>query len=101
MGSQHFEKVDKIYDTNGPAAKAGIRSGDIIKSINKKSIKDIYEYMKRMEEIKPGQSIPFDIKRDGKIIIPNSNTNFRENDDVVFFAETQYINKLEKLLSTY
>ena len=62
-------KIDKIYDPNGPAAKAGIRSGDIIKSINKKSIKDIYEYMKRMEEIKPGQSIPFDIKRDGKIIM--------------------------------
>ena len=62
-------KIDKIYDPNGAAAKAGIRSGDIIKSINKKSIKDIYEYMKRMEEIKPGQSIPFDIKRDGKIIM--------------------------------
>ncbi len=62
-------KIDKIYDPNGPAAKAGIRSGDIIKSINKKSIKDIYEYMKRMEEIKPGQSVPFDIKRDGKIIM--------------------------------
>ena len=62
-------KVDKIYDTSGAAAKAGIRSGDIIKSINKKPIKDIYEYMKRMEEIKPGQSIPIDIKRDGKIIM--------------------------------
>ena len=32
---------------------------------------------------------------------PNSNTVFKENDDVVFFAETKYINKLEKLLSTY
>ena len=62
-------KVDKIYDPNGAAAKAGIRSGDIIKSINKKQVKDIYEYMKRMEEIRPGQSIPVDIKRDGKIIM--------------------------------
>ena len=62
-------KVVNIYDPNGAAAKAGIRSGDIIKSINKKPIKDIYEYMKRMEEIKPGQSIPVDIKRDGKIIM--------------------------------
>ena len=62
-------KVDKIYDPNGAAAKAGIKSGDIIKSINKKPIKDIYEYMKRMEEIRPGQSIPVDIKRDGKIIM--------------------------------
>tara|TARA_X000001036_G_scaffold253208_1_gene235670 strand:- start:597 stop:2408 length:1812 start_codon:yes stop_codon:yes gene_type:complete len=62
-------KIDKIYDPKGAAAKAGIRSGDIIKSINKKPIKDIYEYMKRMEEIRQGQSIPFDIKRDGKIIM--------------------------------
>ena len=41
------------------------------------------------------------ILRDNKIIIPNSSTIFKENDDVVFFAETNYINKLEKLLSTY
>ena len=61
-------KIDKIYDNNGPAAKAGIKSGDIIKSINRKSIKDIYEYMKRMEEIKQGESILIDIKRDNKII---------------------------------
>jgi trk system potassium uptake protein len=41
------------------------------------------------------------ILRDNIIIIPNSVTVFKENDDVVFFAETQYINKIEKLLSTY
>jgi len=41
------------------------------------------------------------ILRDGKIIIPNSTTNFKENDDVVFFVENKYINKLEKLLSTH
>ena len=41
------------------------------------------------------------ILRDNKIIIPNSITIFKENDDVVFFSETQYINKLEKLLSTH
>ena len=68
-GTTEGLKVDKIYDPSGPAAKAGIRSGDVIKSINRKPIKDIYEYMKRMEEIKPGQSVPVDIKRDGKIIM--------------------------------
>jgi len=41
------------------------------------------------------------IFRDNKIIIPNSNTNFVENDDVVFFAETQFIKKLESLLTNY
>ncbi len=39
------------------------------------------------------------IVRDKKIIIPNSLTVFKENDDVVFFAETNCIKKLEKLLS--
>ena len=41
------------------------------------------------------------IFRNNKIIIPKSNTNFIENDDVVFFTETQYIKKLESLLSIY
>ena len=39
------------------------------------------------------------ILRDKKVIIPNSQTVFKENDDVVFFAETNCIKKLEKLLS--
>tara|TARA_A100001011_G_C14221293_1_gene804466 strand:- start:65 stop:1429 length:1365 start_codon:yes stop_codon:yes gene_type:complete len=39
------------------------------------------------------------ILRDKKVIIPNSETVFKENDDVVFFAETECIKKLEKLLS--
>lgn len=41
------------------------------------------------------------IFRDNKIIIPNSKTIFKENDDVVFFAETKNIKKLESLLSLY
>ena len=39
------------------------------------------------------------ILRNDNIIIPNSETLFHENDDVVFFAETKGIKKLEKLLS--
>lgn len=62
-------KVDKIYDPNGPAAKAGIKPGDIIKSINKKPVNDIYEFMKRMDGIDKGQSISINIKRNGKIIM--------------------------------
>ena len=37
--------------------------------------------------------------RNDKIIIPTSSSIFNENDDVVFFAETNCIKKLEKLLS--
>ena len=39
------------------------------------------------------------ILRKDNIIIPNSETIFKENDDVVFFVETKSINALEKLLS--
>ena len=39
------------------------------------------------------------IFRNDKIIIPTSNTIFNENDDVVFFTETNCIKKLEKILS--
>tara|TARA_B100001057_G_scaffold301843_1_gene302043 strand:+ start:25 stop:1389 length:1365 start_codon:yes stop_codon:yes gene_type:complete len=39
------------------------------------------------------------ILRDKKVIIPNSETVFKENDDVVFFVETELIKNLEKLLS--
>ena len=39
------------------------------------------------------------IFRNDKIIIPNSETIFNENDDVVFFAETNCIKKLEQILS--
>ena len=57
---------------------------------------------KNLKELNLPKSIRIaSILRDNKIIIPNSNTVFKENDDVVFFAENQYINKLEKLLSTY
>ena len=38
------------------------------------------------------------ILRNNNIIIPNSETLFHENDDVVFFAETKSIKTLEKLL---
>ena len=38
------------------------------------------------------------ILRKGIIIIPNSETIFEINDDVVFFSETSFIKKLEKLL---
>ena len=39
------------------------------------------------------------ISREDKIIIPNSETIFQVNDDVVFFSETNCVKKLEKLLS--
>ena len=61
-------EVDAISRKDGPAAKAGILAGDVIKSINGKDIKDIHEYMDRLAELKKGMSVPVDINRNGKLI---------------------------------
>ena len=55
---------------------------------------------KKLSEMK----LPKDIRvgailRNNLIMIPNSNTTFQVNDDVVFFSQTSCIKKLEKLLS--
>ena len=54
-----------------PAAKAVIIGGDIIKSINNKHVKVIYDYMARLEEIDKGMTVPVQIERGGekKILI--------------------------------
>ena len=61
-------QVDGISKENGPASKAGILKGDIIKSIDGKLIKDIYEYMDRLSSLKEGMTVPITVERDGKVL---------------------------------
>ena len=68
VGTEIGLKIDGLSDPNGPAAKAGIKKGDIIKAINGKSIKDIYEYMERLGELREGMTVPVMIDRGDKEI---------------------------------
>ncbi|MFA5850089.1 MAG: M28 family peptidase [Bacteroidales bacterium] len=58
-------KVGPVTDGK-PAQKGGMLSGDIITAINEKKISNIYEYMSRLGELKAGDIIQVDIRREGQ-----------------------------------
>ncbi len=60
-------KIGGIVD-NKPAHKAGMKTGDIITAINDKVVKNIYDYMARLQELSPGQLIDVKIRRNNEII---------------------------------
>ena len=53
---------------DGPAGKAGLKKGDILIEIDGKEIKNIYDYMYRLGELKPGESINIKVRRGERII---------------------------------
>jgi len=52
----------------GPADSAGIQKGDIITAIDGKEIKNIYDYMYRLGELKKDSTVPITVLRSEEII---------------------------------
>ncbi|MCJ7749306.1 MAG: DegQ family serine endoprotease [Desulfobacterales bacterium] len=57
--------VGQVYPGTG-AEKAGLASGDIIKSVEDKAIKNVNELVKEIQKKKVGQKVKLNIIRDGK-----------------------------------
>jgi S1-C subfamily serine protease len=51
-----------------PAADGGIKRGDVIIAIDRKTVGDIYEYMYRLEQLKVGDTVLVRVKRGEEII---------------------------------
>jgi serine protease Do len=51
---------------NGPAAKAGIESGDVITAVNGETIKDARELARTIGGIAPGNAVKLDVLHQGK-----------------------------------
>jgi Do/DeqQ family serine protease len=69
---EHFKVKEKegvligqVYSGTG-AEKAGLASGDIIKSLDDKAIKNVNELVKEIQKRKVGQKVKLNIIRDGK-----------------------------------
>jgi serine protease Do len=56
---------------NGPAAKAGIESGDIITAVNGQSIKDARELARTIGGLAPGNAVKLDVLHKGKDAVIN------------------------------
>jgi serine protease Do len=52
---------------NSPAARAGIETGDLIQSIDRKSIRKTDEVQQVVEELRPGTVIDLKAKREGQV----------------------------------
>jgi S1-C subfamily serine protease len=50
----------------GPAAKAGVKSGDIIIKLGHKDVLNIYDYTSLMGELKVGKETTIVVQREGK-----------------------------------
>ena len=53
-------------DENTPAAKAGIKAGDVITAINGKPVKDAGDVMDHLQGVEGGKTVPVEITRDKK-----------------------------------
>lgn len=58
-------RVDAVTEGR-PAQKAGIKAGDIITELGGKPVKDIYEYMERLNGFKKGDKTTAKAKRNGE-----------------------------------
>ena len=58
---------------DGPAANAGMQKGDVIIEISGKEIKNIYDYMYRLAELKAGQTVEVKVLRNNKELLLSVN----------------------------
>lgn len=58
-------RVDAVIP-NRPASEAGMEKGDVIVAMDDKEVKDIYDYMNRLGEYKPGDKVKVDVLRNGE-----------------------------------
>lgn len=107
LGVYLDDEDDKVLVTgveeNGPAAKAGLKEGDIIKEVNGNKVGDYDELMEFMNGTVPGDIIQITYERNGKIektdatLIEVKNRSFYFNNKEESFAPNIIFDQAEPL----
>jgi serine protease Do len=58
--------ISKVTPPDGPAAKAGLKQGDVIREINGRKLSDALELSSVVAELTPGKTVTLKYLRDGK-----------------------------------
>ncbi|HEX9751084.1 MAG TPA: M20/M25/M40 family metallo-hydrolase [candidate division Zixibacteria bacterium] len=61
-------RVDAVLDDR-PAKRAGMLKGDVIVAVEGKQVTNIYDYMYRLAELRPGQRATVDVMRSGAKVV--------------------------------
>ena len=56
---------------NGPAAKAGVKPGDVIEAVGDRKIADVTQLLSAVASLKPGVAVPFTIQRKSQELVLN------------------------------
>ncbi len=61
-------RIDGVTE-NKPAAKAGIKTGDVVKRLGDMEVKNVQEYMKALSKFKKGDTTKVEVLRDKTLLI--------------------------------
>jgi serine protease Do len=73
--------INEVFE-NSPAAKGGIKTGDIVRSINGKTVEDANDLRNTVASLRPGENAEFDILRDGKPLKLKINIALRDENNL-------------------
>jgi serine protease Do len=82
LGSEKGALVAQVQP-DSPALAAGIKSGDVIKSVDGKNVETIRDLTRMISAVKPGTSVKLDLWRDGKDMSVNAKVGDQKEEGAV------------------
>jgi len=82
LSSTHGALVASVV-ADSPALKAGIKSGDVVRSVDGKDVDTAKELTRMISAVKPGDSVKLGLWRDGKDMTVTAKVGDQSKSDIV------------------